>query len=327
MGHIGEVDSGRTTRPRSGLRLSEVCTVVGVVVALATACAGAPGAGSGNPEPAREAATGGPAAPGAPGSAQARARAALARWRGFPVDRPVRPIVVVNGSVREAGYVDNEAKLASLAGWFQLATALPDAPASTEVSLPGGGHAVLPLSAPGSALAMLRQRHQGDESGTSPEPLRIVAVALGTAEFATDRGPASLPAWRFTVERGLAPLDVLALAPSALWPVPAEAAAGPGTARLGAGGRSLVVPLPAPREPCPGGAVVQYEPRVAESRAAVAVYLDARDTGSRAPGRRSAPCIDDLVLRFRSYEVALAAPLGRRVLVDESGAPVPVTVD
>jgi hypothetical protein len=92
-----------------------------------------------------------------------------------------------------------------------------------------------------------------------------------------------------------------------------------GGAHLGADARTLKVVLPAPpKEGCPGEPRSRYEPAVLESPSAVVVGLRALPDGV-VPGAPVPECAVPAVGRTAEYSVALASPLGGRVLLTPIG--------
>jgi hypothetical protein len=154
-------------------------------------------------------------------------------------------------------------------------------------------------------------------SGEGPE-LVVTGARLGRTELATSRGPATVPAWLFTLRGYDTPLKRVALAPSkAPGPPIGPAAKAPGdelrpleqVVRTARDGRSVT--LLAGHGECDDG------PAVAVLETAGSVVL----SGSiRNPGEGDCPA----VLKFTKVTVTLARPLGDRVLLDAfTGRPVP----
>ena len=129
----------------------------------------------------------------------------------------------------------------------------------------------------------------------------------------TDRGPLVLPAWLFTVQDGLAPIAVVAVAPSAFWHFEEDRwGASSDPARLAADGRTLTVPVPQTTS-CTGelpdvqGVSIEWSTAVA-----VAGWAPVEPTGPQ-------DCAAPLVMRFMDVTVTLKEPLGGRVLLDAQG--------
>ncbi|MBV9823790.1 MAG: hypothetical protein JO144_16290 [Actinobacteria bacterium] len=280
-----------------------------VVAVLLTGCGSglAPGANSGGTDGVGRA---GPPSGGDPA-------AALAKWRSFPVTANPRPLVLVGAPVLDpaTGFRTGDAKLAYVSGAFEPAVALPSTPVTS------GGYALV------TARAALEKLRASAAKQPVAHPVRIVAVSLGKASFGTDRGPRTLPAWRFTLDQAADPVEVLAVAPKYLWPA-ASAGLPDRGATLGADGRTVTYRFfGTPAGPPPCGA--EYAADVAE--AGTAVVLSVREVApSPRPG--SAPAGSDTsaaqgctaIGALRTVTVTLSSPLGARVLLTSDGAPVAV---
>jgi hypothetical protein len=268
---------------------------------------------------------GGVAAPGPSGNPDD----ALAAWRDFPVDRHPRPIVLVGPVlVQFAGYTTDNAKIAAMSGSYRLDAALPPDPPAAAVTLPDGP-ATVPVIGAAAAIDRMKAAAEGGANGETPPPLRIFAVELGTADFPTDRGTLTLPAWRVHTAEEVGPTVVLAVADSALARPGAGASAGavgPGSssAQASADGRRLTFTTQEAVPHCAGEAIYTRTAGVRETRSAVVLTLTATRSGT-VPGDPGGACPDYLKLQPATYHVDLAAPLGNRVLVDTGANPVPVT--
>lgn len=229
---------------------------------------------------------------------------APARPVDFPVDRRPRPIVLLGGQFAvERGFASDEEKLSAMSGSYELVGPPPPTPDPAPVALPDG---TVTLPVLGAAEAVAAMSKPSDRP-----PVRLVGVEFGTRWFRTDRGSLELPAWRFTTESG-STLARQALDPSAFWP----ASPSPFGARAGADGLELEVTMPAPPRQCPGHPPVTAEAVVTEWATSVAV-------GTRITGEVG-DCAQTADLRLQTYRVALSAPLGARLLVDEQGGVVEV---
>jgi hypothetical protein len=108
-------------------------------------------------------------------------------------------------------------------GWIRSASPLPDTAGKGEVRFADG--ASLPTSLVGAQTAYNRFPKR---TGTCPmggQPLTcqwltITAARLSTVEILTTRGRAIVPAWHFTVSGVAQPLISVAVAPSAMTPIP-----------------------------------------------------------------------------------------------------------
>ncbi|GHJ43536.1 hypothetical protein Cs7R123_08780 [Catellatospora sp. TT07R-123] len=239
----------------------------------------------------------------------------LAAWADFPVDRKPRPIVLIGEAVKVDGFTTGDAKLAFLKGSLSLEAALPPGPATVRVRLHDG---VFELPAIGARAAYDRIAAVGRPDSApdaSPAPMRITKVELGTAQFHTDRGPLTLPAWLFTGPEMMGPLAVPAPGPAAFWRPDEPGYSGIGNGSIAADGVTLTVQLPQPQAACPGQPVLRYQAEAVESGTAVTVGLRVVETLPPATPAAGGECGSDLVLRSAPYTVRLAGPLGARVLV------------
>jgi hypothetical protein len=246
-------------------------------------------------------------------------------WRDFPVRRAPRPILLCGQPLRETGYHSEDAKLAVATGRFELAAILPvRQPATVRVKLPDGEFPLPIIPATQAYEGVRGTGKPGNAPDANPTPLRITRVELGTAPFDTDRGRLDLPAWLFHAPQSFEPLAWPAPSPEAFWRLgglnyPSM------DAQLAAGGVNLTVTMAAPYPgACPGDPIYRHIPVVVESGTAVAVGVR-REVVSIEPGPRRTDCAYDAMLRTQPYTIALAAPLGNRVLVAASGEPASVT--
>ena len=133
-------------------------------------------------------------------------------WRSFPFTAEPRPIVLTGSKVNDPaeGFGSGDGKLAFSEGSFAFDGQVPTAPPQS---------AGYPLVRADQALATLRGIGSG-QAATRVPALRITGIRLGSAEFATDRGPKTLPAWLFDLAGVSSPASVLAVAPPALYAAP-----------------------------------------------------------------------------------------------------------
>jgi hypothetical protein len=145
---------------------------------------------------------------------EAAGRVALDLWAAFPVNADPRPLVLSGPTVLEAGFRTNEAKVAYLNGAIR-----------SDVDIPPE---VLTALRP---QPRMRRQHPF---------IRVLAVERSTAEFSTDRGRRSLPAFRVTLEDALEPVFVLDPEVAATaWRPPGVPEFSVSTAVLHADGRSI----------------------------------------------------------------------------------------
>lgn len=261
---------------------------------------------------------------GLPGELTGADPALLERWADFPADRAPRPIVLLGQVVQETGYHTGDAKLAVAMGRLALEAPLPAGPATVRVALPGGAVEVPAISAQRAYDILGRLGDPKNAPGADPQPLRITKVALGSAEFPTDRGRLRLPAWLFTAPDSMAPLAVPAPAEEAFWRPGENGYGGFGSVTVAADGVTLTVTLPQPGEPCPGEPARRWTAEAVESATAVTVGLRADVVSAPAAAPSAGDCVRDGMLRTAPYQVTLAKPLGGRVLVGSDGGAVSV---
>jgi hypothetical protein len=252
----------------------------------------------------------GVAAPPSSGDPQA----ALATWRSFPVETTPRPLVLTGGRILDpqTGFVTGEQKLAYIEGQFTLDTELPAAPSSF------GGYPIVPAAA---ALDQLRHA-PGTNGSSTAQPLRIVGATLGKAMFGTDRGPLSLPAWRFSLEGVSGAAQVLAVPPEVFWPPKPQPLGSPEVATIAADGMSVTYSFYGSQS-TPGPCGADYVGKVAESPTAAVISV--RDVRPKPAASNSTSLVCTTMAERRSVTVRLAAPLGARVLLTAQGTPISVT--
>ncbi|MEV0681915.1 hypothetical protein AB0I60_35880 [Actinosynnema sp. NPDC050436] len=231
----------------------------------------------------------------------------------FPVARSPRPVVVIGDLVQVVGGLRGEDKVDVLAGRLDFTGQHADAPPAAPVTLPDGAQATLPLIGSADALSALTRPRTTTTPSTPPS--KLVAVEFGTAEFPTDRGPWTAPAWLFTTEAGSV-LAWPAPEPGAFWR-PGEVRPAVTTGEASTNDRELVVSMPSAPSPCPGDEPARNEAVVRESADTVTV-------GVRTVGHVG-ECARTLAVTTQPYRVRLADPLGGRLLVDQDGGVVAVT--
>jgi hypothetical protein len=148
--------------------------------------------------------------------------------------------------------------------------------------------------------------------------LTVTGAKLGETTITTSRGPATVPAWLFTVEGYDAPLKRVAVTPSKL----PKAPIGPAQEGSAGGLRSVTrltgtapddrsITVRATHGACDDGPVV----KVLETDKSIVLYAS-------VAGERSGPCTAELI--EQSVRVKLRQPLADRLLLDaRTGRPVP----
>ncbi|WP_446218639.1 hypothetical protein [Micromonospora sp. IBHARD004] len=217
-------------------------------------------------------------------------------------------------------------KQALLAGRVFPATALPTAGQPTgKVVWENGRTQPVPLMSAEEALAQLRAAG-GEDCGCVP--LEATAARLTTVRIPTTRGPATAPAWEYTLKGTAVRLTRIAVAPSAAIVV-TPPAWGPeyphgGLAIESATGTTTSQRLtvaftgsPGPgSQPCG----VDYSAEAVESvNAVVVIVIEHRHADGEACG--------DIGAR-RTATVDLAQPLGERAVLEvQQGMPVALTIN
>ncbi|WP_422738447.1 hypothetical protein ACN263_03900 [Micromonospora sp. WMMD729] len=271
-----------------------------------------------------------------------RAAAVAAAWRPGPGWHdgyvPLQGPTVLTGDPR----FTPDTETAFRAGWYRAQVAIPSTAVSGEVRFPDG-RLTLPLI---TAAEAYRQLDQGDplpcpgrpkrpglptpggptvEPGpdgwatsttqTACLPLTVTGVTLGAVPVRTSRGEAQVPAWLFTVEELATPVAQLAVAPTAVTPVPSVAP---------------------PTQPPPDGVVAAQDLAAVDgARLTVRLGVGSCDTGitplvSERPDavvvggtvvRSTGVC--NAMLKLEPVVVTLTEPLGARPVLDVvSGAPL-----
>ncbi|MEW2116431.1 hypothetical protein AB0945_14800 [Streptomyces sp. NPDC005474] len=188
------------------------------------------------------------------------------------------------------------------------------APEQGKVTWAGGGSLTRPLLDARQTYAAL------DRSDSPGEPhLTVTGAELGEMTIATSRGPASVPAWLFTLEGYDKPLGRVAVRPSKLPRSPiggigavstTELTWLPGLLEVSGDGRTVTVL--AAYGSCDDG------PRVKALETDGSVVLSASVAGTKS----DLPCTAEL--NSKKVTVELERPLGDRVLLDAyTGRPVP----
>ncbi|MCX4575961.1 hypothetical protein OHB41_22750 [Streptomyces sp. NBC_01571] len=196
---------------------------------------------------------------------------------------------------------------------FVLRGTLPAAgPAEGKVRWRSGAPPVLPLTGAREAYGSVAR------GGNDGPHLTVTGARQGVMTLATSRGPATVPAWLFTLEGYDTPLKRAAVAPSKLPPPPigpqrevstSELAPLAGPAEVAGDGRSVTVTA--------GHGTCDDGPAVHVLETGGSVVLSAFVTGVR-----EGPCAS--VMLRQKVTVRLAGRLGDRVLLDAfTGRPVP----
>ncbi|MEV6957661.1 hypothetical protein AB0M97_00315 [Streptomyces sp. NPDC051207] len=249
-----------------------------------------------------------------PPRSEARARAVADAWNGSPAAAAWRRGLVPTGDVvqlPEGAFRSGADTRAYALHDFELRGPLPGPPGEdAEVTWENGDRLTLPLL---TARGAYRALDRGD--GPGPH-LTVTGVRAGRMTLGTSRGPASVPAWLFTLKGYDTPLRRIAVRPTEL-PAPPGAApeAGAGLWKVGrltgvsGDGRSVTVR--AGHGACDDGPVVD----VLETQGSVVL-------SGRVTGTDDGPCTAQLL--YDEVTVELGRPLGDRAVLDAlTGRPVP----
>jgi hypothetical protein len=244
----------------------------------------------------------------------ARARQVVAQWQNSPAARAWRTGLVLLGPgelspiPRDAGFANQHQKEAFGAGRFRLAGALPGQALHGRIRWADGSTLAVPLL---DARVAFQQLATNQACAIPPcDPLTITSARPAALTIATSRGPAVIPAWRFTVAELSWPVTEAAVASGNFvtlpdpFPLPVAGRDVPGAAGLlavSADGRTLTLQF------ITGACVTAWGARLYQTSAAVVV-------GSWSGGGSGQMCPADAV--SRSAKVTLARPLGSRFVLD-----------
>ncbi|WP_329342205.1 hypothetical protein OG866_39190 [Streptomyces sp. NBC_00663] len=243
-----------------------------------------------------------------------RAREVAAAWDGSRAAEVWRkgyyPLADVV-QLPEHAFRNDDDKTAYAAENYVLDAELPaDSPAKGKVEWEGGSSLSLPLMDARKAYETVAR------GGNDGPHLTVTAVKLGTTILVTSRGPATVPAWLFTLDGYDTPLKRVALEPSVLPGSPIEPLKDATDdlmelqqlVEVGRDGRSVTVL--AGHGACDDGAAVQVR------ETAGSVVLSASIVGGS-----DGDCTAQLL--FQKATVKLERELGDRVLLDAfTGAPI-----
>jgi hypothetical protein len=258
-----------------------------------------------------------------------QADAALARWAAAVAAAGGRqdfvPTEGMTGQVGdwEADVGDNN-KPALMAGLVESATQLPDdVPPDAEIRWTDGTTKTVATISAAQALRDL----QGEPESPCPEchPLEVTGARLSTATVQTSRGPATAPAWEFSLEGTQVKVTRIAVAAGdgpAVQPPPWDANNPPSGLRIDSatgtiGGLQLTVTFIGAPDGADKPCGADYAAEAVESDLAVVIIVAARSNPF--------PASCAAVGAVRTATAALARPLGDRAVLDVvEGQPVPV---
>ncbi|MBL3671522.1 hypothetical protein JL475_37720 [Streptomyces sp. M2CJ-2] len=247
---------------------------------------------------------------------EARARQVADAWDGSEATEVWRKGYYPMGEViqlPENAFRNGADKRAYSARNFVLRGKLPStAQKDGQVKWESGGSLVLPLMGAREAYETVARN-----SADGPH-LTVTGAELGEMALATSRGPATVPAWLFTLEGYDTPLKRVALSPSQLPEPPIGPAREVPTDELApldrlveAAGDGQSVTVAATHGSCDDGPAVD----VLETGGSVVL-------SASVVGTKEGPCASGL--RVKEVQVKLDRPIGDRVLLDAfTGRPVP----
>jgi hypothetical protein len=265
-----------------------------------------------------------------PGRLRQQARDALVRYDKAVLDaggpQSFVPVGDLTGQLGDWEPTNGDNKQALQSGRVVAATALPAAPQPAgKVVWDNGAVQTISLISADEALQQLAAAG----AGRCPEcvPLEVTGARLTTARIQTTRGPATAPAWEYTLRETAVRVTRVAVAGSAavkITPPSWDPYNPPGglaieSATTTTPGRQLTVAFtgaPGPgSQPC--GA--DYSAEAVESGYAVVVIVIARPHAAN----ETCPAIG----ARRTTTVDLAQPLGERAVLEvQQGLPVPLTI-
>jgi hypothetical protein len=192
-------------------------------------------------------------------------------------------------------------------------------PTQAQATWTTGTRAVYPAISAAAAFSAITQPPAETNTECATIPTLVVSgVRFGIFEFMTDRGKAQISAWLFTVSGTDGEIAYPALAAPSIWNADLMHGSLDRGTTISADGRLLTFGFyGAPSSDGPCGA--EYRASLAESESAVAVAIQMIPNAS--PGDMVA-C--PAIAQERSVTVALASPLGGRVVVDRDGNAVAV---
>ncbi|GES19984.1 hypothetical protein Aple_028800 [Acrocarpospora pleiomorpha] len=252
------------------------------------------------------------------------ARDALARYDKAVLDAGQKDFVPVGDLTGQLGNwesTNENGKLALLYGRVLAAAALPTAPRSTgEVVWENGASQAIPLLSAGETL---KQLTAGGRDCPECVPLEVTGARLTTTRIQTTRGPATAPAWEYTLKGTAVRLTRVPVPPSSavkVTPLSWDLGNEPGGVSIESatmhGGQLTANFVGSPHpgsQPC--GA--DYSAEAVESANAVAVIVIAH------PHAGDEICT--AVGALRTATVDLAQPLGTRAVLEaRQGLPVPL---
>ena len=262
----------------------------------------------------------------------ARAQAELDQWAAAVAaaggSQSFVPVGDLTGQIGdwEIGVGEND-KIALMAGAVEAGFPLPtDTPPGALVRWDDGTTWMPPTISAQAALAALQGGH-GAPTCPTCSSLQVTGARFTTARIETSRGPATAPAWEFTLAGTAVKVTRIAVAPAGVVAIDASSLpsidgwAGPSVelATGHASGLELTVTFTGAPDSGDKPCGADYSGQAIESATAIVVIVTEHPNPSPVGCR--------LVGARRTASVALAAPLAGRAVLDISqGLPVSVTL-
>ena len=259
-----------------------------------------------------------------------QARDALVRYDKAVLDAGGQqgfvPVGDLTGQRGEWEPANGNNKQALLSGRVRAVTALRAAPHPTgTVSWDNGATRVVPLISAEQALARLVAAGTGD----CPEcmPLDVIGARLTTMRIRTTRGPATVPAWEYTLKGTAVRVTRAAVTSSAAvnvtppsWdPFNPPGGLGIESATTTTSGRQLTVTFTGAPNPADQPCGADYSTEAVESATAVVVIVIMHPHAANE--------ICTAIGASRTATVELAQPLGERAVLEvQQGLPVELTI-
>jgi hypothetical protein len=260
-----------------------------------------------------------------------QAQDALTRWAdAVAAAGGQQGFVIVRDATGQIGdweiQLGSDGKLALIAGKVVAAVELSDEiPAAAEAHWEDGSVQLLPLVSAAQALEDLQAA--GGQACPDCDALKVTGAKLTTVQIETGRGPATVPAWDFSLQGTAVHVTRVAVSAQANISV-SPPAWDPNNPPVGqsiesasgsVGGRELTVSFIGARGPGSQPCGADYDAEAVESETAVVVIIIEHNNPT--------PVACAAIGALRTATVRLAAPLGDRAVLEVvQGLPVPVTL-
>ena len=245
---------------------------------------------------------------------------ALKNWQKFPADAVPRPIVRMMSNLHPETpgvFSSTAVETAFNCNTFTSSIgSLPSAvPAEAHATWVFGTTITYPAISAVEAAGVLESRPDpySSPSCKNVAPMALTSARLGSSRFETDRGPADMTAWLFSMSGSTGELPFPAIAASAFWANGAGFLYARGQTEMSSDGMSLTWSFPGAA--AQGRCGTDYKSTVAQTSTTIAVQPHQAST-------IPADCNNNFFGgAWRTIPVSLTQPLGGRVVVDEDGLP------